>query len=70
MKHFHFVLHNTFHGTSYRVRLRERISDHNEMYLTPAQVARAHRALCGIKGCTCGGIAGQRMEHCPTIIVQ
>jgi hypothetical protein len=63
-----FTLLNTFHGTSCRVRAG--VNDHNELWLTASQAARARRALCGVKFCACGGVAGQRMEHCPTIIVE
>ena len=62
------TLVNDFHGTEAVVLARE-IAPHWEcghhvehaIYgLTHRQVLRARRKLCGIAGCTCGGIAGER----------
>ena len=47
------TLRNNFHGT--RVRLRATIGD----TLTPAQLRRARKELCGMT-CKCGGEAGER----------
>ncbi len=41
-------LHNTIHNTKVRIRA------HLGQTLTPAQVRRIRRELCGVRGCTCG----------------
>jgi len=48
------TLKNDFHHT--RVSLKSR---HGHR-LSPGQVTRARRELCGIDGCTCGGYCGER----------
>ena len=48
------ALRNNFHNTE--VRLRASIGD----TLTPAQLRRARRELCGTPTCVCGGEAGER----------
>lgn len=54
------TLKNDFHNT--RISLK-RSTAHR---LSPSQVARARRVLCGIDGCTCGEFAGQRgQQHLP-----
>jgi hypothetical protein len=47
------VLKNDFHNTTVVVVVRGGI-------LSPAQVKRAQRALCGVAGCTCGDFLGAR----------
>ena len=58
------LIKSTFHPTSYTFRL----DAHRAMsayanapglarwYLSPRQVQRAHRSLCGMDDCYCGGI--------------
>ena len=48
------TIRNDFHGTA--ARLRASIGD----TLTPSQVKRCRKALCGIEGCTCGGALSER----------
>lgn len=48
------TLTNSFHGT--QVALRANPGE----WLSRRQIQRARRALCGVKGCTCGGFAGER----------
>jgi len=47
-------LHNDFHGTSVQINLR------GGKAMSKYQVRRAWKALCGIKTCQCGGVAGER----------
>jgi hypothetical protein len=47
------TLTNDFHNSAISLRS----TTHR---LSAGQVAKARRALCGIDGCTCGGIAGTR----------
>ena len=51
------TLSNNFHGTT--VRIRACIGD----TLTPSQVKRCRRVLCGIKGCMCGGPLSERGQQ-------
>lgn len=51
------ILHNDYHHRQVRVNLR------GSTQLSPRQVRTARKVLCGIEGCTCGGIAGE----CPVI---
>jgi len=37
--------------------------------LSPRQVTRARRALCGIAGCTCGGDCGERGPGNPALAI-
>lgn len=48
------TLHNDFHNT--HIRLRAELGQP----LTRSQVKRARTALCGIRGCTCGGNLRER----------
>lgn len=48
------TLTNNFHETSVRLRMGD------DGRLSPSQVRRAARVLCGISTCTCGGDLGQR----------
>jgi hypothetical protein len=48
-------IRNDFHGTVCNLRI-----EYNGAALTPGQIKRCRRALCGIPTCTCGGILGQR----------
>jgi hypothetical protein len=51
-------IRNEFHDTE--VTLVARSVYKGRWYLTRSQVNRARRVLCGIDGCTCGGLLGQR----------
>ena len=53
------VLKNDFHGTQVRLRVLEFTSSQPAI-LSSSQVDRARRKLCGMAGCTCSGILGQR----------
>ncbi len=46
---------NDFHSSAARVRVSSLPAD-----LTPSQIARVRRTLCGIDGCTCGGPLSER----------
>ena len=48
------TLRNDFHGSEVRLDVS------GDGVLTGRQVDRARRALCGIKGCDCGGVCGTR----------
>lgn len=48
------VLSNDFHRTSVRLRLADGYT------ITESQARRARRELCGVAGCKCGGIVGER----------
>jgi hypothetical protein len=48
---------NDFHGTE--VTLLASV-EAGILRLTPRQVSRARRELCGHAGCTCGGYLGER----------
>ena len=48
------TLTNDFHNTKIGLKTR-----HGHR-LSPGQVAKARKALCGVPGCTCGGICGER----------
>ena len=48
------ILRNDFHKTAIQVNLRGRNS------LSAYKVRTAWKTLCGIKTCTCGGVAGER----------
>jgi hypothetical protein len=57
----YLTLHNDFHNT--RVDLLAKVHEENgnqvmewTYRLSPAQVAKANKALCGMRDCTCGGI--------------
>lgn len=48
------LLRNDFHNTEVQVNLRGRT------FLTPYQVRRAWKTLCGIRTCVCSGALGTR----------
>lgn len=50
------TLRNNFHETNADVRISGFPAT-----LTPAQTKRVKRALCGVTGCTCGGVRGRQM---------
>ena len=48
------IVRNDFHDSS--VTLKATIGDE----LSPSQIRRSQRELCGIANCTCGGPLGER----------
>lgn len=52
------TLTNDFHGTEAAVRGDNMVG--RGKALSAVTVRRTWRALCGIEGCTCGGVLGQR----------
>lgn len=48
------TIRNDFHETWATVRVAE------DGKLSPSQIKRIRNALCGIKGCTCGGNLSER----------
>jgi len=54
MTEMRITLSNDFHNTRLRLALGR------DQTLSARQVRRARRELCGIKGCLCGGTAGER----------
>jgi len=52
------TVRNDFHNTQINLRLCYEWRSGFE--LTPSQVQRARRVLCGVKDCTCGGALGER----------
>ena len=50
------TLKNTYHCTEARIR----VAEEGETLLSRGTVNRVRRALCGIKGCTCGDALGSR----------
>lgn len=55
------TLTNDFHHTS--VRLVVDVDNCGHELLSPSQVKRARRTLCGVAGCTCGDVAGCRPQQ-------
>ena len=55
-----YTLTNDFHNTATRVRANGRRNAFGEtvIQLTSSQKHRAEKALCGLAGCTCGGVRG------------
>ena len=51
-------IRNDFHNTE--VTLVAKSVYKGVWHLTRSQVNRARRVLCGVAGCTCGGVLGQR----------
>lgn len=51
------TIRNEYHNTE--VRVRASIGE----VLTSGQVKRCRRALCGIDGCTCGGVLSERGQQ-------
>ena len=49
------TIKNNFHGTEYGLK----VSDYG-VPLSPGQIRRCRKALCGIKNCICGGVVGER----------
>lgn len=54
------TLTNNFHGTSTRVRIKP--ASGGLYLLSKRQAHEAWRKLCGVSGCSCGGIAGERAK--------
>ena len=55
------TLTNNFHHTTYTLR-----ANYGEA-LSPSQIRRARKALCGVQGCTCGGNLGERGPNNPVV---
>lgn len=53
----YITLKNDFHNTE--VKLQARING-GVPWLSKKKLDKAHKKLCGIKNCTCGGYAGER----------
>ncbi len=53
----YITLKNEFHNTECRLRAAY------GKPLSPTQIRRARRALCGVSGCVCGGNLGERGEN-------
>lgn len=53
------TLTNDFHGQSVTLRLGQR-NARGGWPLSQGQIRRARQELCGIAGCTCGGLLGER----------
>jgi hypothetical protein len=51
-------LRNTFHNTTTTVRLH--VNSDGTRWLSKGQAKKTRKKLCGIKGCTCGDVIGQR----------
>ncbi len=56
--HMRMNIRNSFHNTE--VTLVAGSVYKGRWWLTRSQVNRARRVLCGVDGCTCGGLLGQR----------
>jgi len=52
------TLINSFHNT--RTTLNAKTIKHKSLYVTPAQIKRTKKTLCGVSKCTCGGELGER----------
>jgi hypothetical protein len=46
------ILRNDFHNSQVQINLR------GQRHLSPSQAKRAHKQLCGMADCRCGGIRG------------
>jgi len=58
------IVRNDFHDSS--VTLKATIGDE----LSPSQIRRSQRELCGIGNCTCGGPLGERGPQDGFVVVQ
>jgi hypothetical protein len=56
------TLRNDFHDSQATVRVGE------DGYLSPSQIRRVRKSLCGIEGCCCGGMLGERGQQDVEII--
>jgi hypothetical protein len=57
------TLKNEFHNREVTLNIDlKTIKEGATFELTPNQIKRANRELCGIKDCCCGGVAGQRAD--------
>jgi hypothetical protein len=52
------TLRNDFHKTAVNVHINSFPAT-----LTPSQTKRVYRTLCGITGCTCGGVRGLQSHN-------
>ena len=55
------ILTNDFHDTEINILARIPAGS-DQVLITRSQVQRARRVLCGVKGCTCGDVAGCRPQ--------
>lgn len=65
------TLRNDFHNTSCTIRTELNYVHYisSTIYPTSRQIKAAKRKLCGIKGCTCGGIRGPQEHNGKRLIV-
>jgi hypothetical protein len=57
------TLRNDFHLTEVTLNINlEEIKVGETFKLSPSQLKRSFRELCGMKDCCCGGVAGQRAK--------
>jgi hypothetical protein len=56
------TLKNSFHNTETTLRVAGDSLGREGMYLSYRQTCRAWKALCGIEGCQCSRVAGDRMN--------
>lgn len=57
-----YTLRNDFHNTTVNVRAQgvQHIWNEINIKLSPSQIKRAKKALCGVAWCACGNDAGMR----------
>lgn len=53
------TLRNDFHNTEARIRVKS-LDYGPDGEITARQLRRAKAKLCGVRGCTCGGIRGHQ----------
>lgn len=57
------TLKNDFHNSEVTLNIDlEKIKVGETFKLSPSQLKRSFRELCGMKDCCCGGVAGQRAK--------
>ena len=56
------ILQNDYHGTAVTLRSKEG-------WVSAHQMRRARKVLCGIRGCKCGGRAGERGPNPPLVLM-
>jgi hypothetical protein len=56
------TLTNDFHHTTVTLNVNDESQE-----LSPGQISRTRKALCGIDGCECGGVVGQRGPQTVTV---
>lgn len=65
------TLRNDFHNSECTIRTEvlSHIYHTSTVYPTRSQIETANRKLCGIQGCTCGGIRGPQEYRGKRLIV-